>query len=217
MAHVFYGRIYSLGECYRLLQEGIRTVPLLMAARMKGFLHRGCAERIMLAVTEVNGCEVCSHAHARIALAQGMDAEEIGALLAGDTGAIPAGEAPAITFAQHYADARGRPDVAAWRRLLATEGSARAHGILAAVRLMMIGNAFGIAWGAFARRLAGKPVEKSSPAYEVAMLVVLVVFVPAAGLHALIAVLAGRPLVSTHRPGRSPGEQPVRNRQAGSR
>ena len=104
------------------------------------------AERIMLAVTEVNGCEVCSYAHARIALEKGLRAEEVRMLLAGDAGAIPADEAIAIAFAQHYADSRGNPTRESWQRLVETQGSAKALGILGAARTMMIGNAYGIAW-----------------------------------------------------------------------
>jgi len=78
-------------------------------ARKNKVMSSEFIERIMLAVTEVNGCEVCSYAHTKIALEQGMSEEEIGKLLSGDTEDIPAEEAPAIFFAQHYADTRGNP------------------------------------------------------------------------------------------------------------
>jgi AhpD family alkylhydroperoxidase len=195
MAHEFYGRIYSPGECYRILREGIRTAAYLPAARRQGLMSRDFSERIMLAVTEVNGCEVCSWAHARMALAQGMSPEEIRSILGGDTAGVPAEEAPAVAFAQHYADARGRPGREAWQRLLETDGEARALGILGAARIMMIGNAYGIAWGSFARRLAGRPVAASSLPYEAAMLVALALFLPAALIHASIACLLRLPLL----------------------
>jgi AhpD family alkylhydroperoxidase len=197
VAHEFYARIYSLGECYRILQEGIRTMPSLLSARRRELLSRDFTERLMLAVTEVNGCEVCSWAHARMALAQGMSPEEIGAMLGGDTGTVPAEQATAVAFAQHYADARGKPVREAWRRLQDTYGQARARGILGAVRVMMIANAYGIAWGAFARRLAGRPVATSSLLVELAMLVSIVVFLPVAMLHAMIGRVGGLPLVGS--------------------
>lgn len=195
MAHEFYARIYSPGECYRVLQEGIRSMPALVAARRRGLLGRDFTERLMLAVTEVNGCEVCSWAHARMALAQGMSPAEIGALLGGDTGTVPADEAPAVAFAQHYADARGRPAREAWQRLLDTYGPARARAVLGAARVMMIGNAYGIAWGAFARRLAGRPAPKSTLLYELAMLPAVAVFLLPALLHAMMGRVLGLPLV----------------------
>ncbi len=195
MAHEFYARIYSPGECYRILQEGIRSMPSLLAARGRGLPGRAFSERLMLAVTEVNGCEVCSWAHARMALAQGMSPEEIQAMLGGDASAVPADEARAIAFAQHYADARGRPAREAWQQLLDTYGPAPARGILGAIRVMMIANAYGIAWGAFARRLAGRPVERSSLLFELTMLVSIVVFLPPALLHAIMDRVLGLPLV----------------------
>ena len=195
MAHEFYAKIYSPGECYRILHEGIRTMPSLAAARRRRLMSRDFTERLMLAVTEVNGCEVCSWAHARIALAQGMRAEEISAMLGGDTGAVPADETTAVAFAQHYADAGAKPAQEAWQRLLDTYGPERTGGILGAVRVMMIGNAYGIAWGAFARRLAGRPVARSSLLFELAMLVSIVVFLPPALLHAVLGRVLGLPLI----------------------
>jgi AhpD family alkylhydroperoxidase len=110
----------------------------------------------MLAVTEVNGCEVCSYAHAKMALEKGLGAEEIRMLLAGDTGAIPADEAIAIAFAQHYADSRRNPARESWLRLVEHCGTTKAQGILGAAREMMIGNACGIAWNAFMSRVKGR-------------------------------------------------------------
>ena len=76
-------------------------------AKKKKELSPEFIERIMLGVTEVNGCEVCSYAHTKMALEQGMAAEEIQQLLAGSTDNIPVEEMPAYLFAQHYADRRG--------------------------------------------------------------------------------------------------------------
>jgi len=180
-------RFDSLPELYAILVAGLRTAPRLLAARRAGLVDAKLAERVMLAVTEVNGCEICSYAHARMTLETGLARDEIGMLLAGDTGAVPADEAVAIAFAQHYADSRGRPGRAAWQRLLDAYGEPKALGILGAARVMMIGNAYGIAWSALANRLRGRRVEKSSLAYELVMLLAIVPFAPAAAVHALAA------------------------------
>jgi hypothetical protein len=116
-------------------------------------------------------------------------------MLGGDTGSVPAPEAAAVAFAQHYADARGKPSREAWQRVLDSYGRARARGILGAVRLMMIGNAYGIAWGALARRLAGRPARRSSLLFELAMLVSIVVFLPPALVHAMLGRVLGLPLL----------------------
>jgi AhpD family alkylhydroperoxidase len=47
----------------------------------------------MLAVTEVNGCEMCSYAHTKMALEAGLSNDEIQQMLAGDNWAY---------FPQHF-------------------------------------------------------------------------------------------------------------------
>jgi len=193
--HGYFGRFYSFGESYRFLAEGLRAAPFLGAAKRHGDLDPRAIERIMLAVTEVNGCEVCSYAHTRMALERGMAIDEIRALLAGDTGTVPAAEVLAIVFAQHYAESRGRPSREAWQRLVEACGERKALGILGAARVMMIANVHGIALSAFLSRLRGRPVAKSSLPYEVGMLLAIVPFLPAALAHALAAAVLRVPLV----------------------
>lgn len=50
----------------------------------------------MLEVTEVNGCEVCSYAHTKIALEKGLSNKEIQMLLSGNVERVSADEAVAI-------------------------------------------------------------------------------------------------------------------------
>jgi AhpD family alkylhydroperoxidase len=153
-------------------------------------------ERIMLAVTEVNGCEVCSYAHTKMALEQGFSQEEIQLLLSGDTSKVPAEEGSAIMFAQHYADSRGRPSPESWLRLSEVYGDSKAKGILGAIRIITMGNAFGIPYSALRSRIKGKPIARSSPGYELIMLLSVPFFMPAALLHALMANLLKRPLIN---------------------
>ena len=195
MGRSFYNRLYSAREAYRITYQGLRTAPSLLKAKRGGELSGASAERIMLAVTEVNGCEVCSYAHARMALEMGMGAEEVRSLLAGDTGAIPADEAIAIAFAQQYADSRGSPSRESWQRLVETYGAMKARGILGAARVMMIGNAYGIAWSAFRSRLKGRSIARSSLAYELVMLFSVVVHPPVALVHAAVSGLLGVPII----------------------
>ncbi len=152
-------------------------------------------ERIMLAVTEVNGCEVCTYAHTKIALEQGMDNQEIQGLLTGTTDGIPDDELKAIYFAQHYADTRGNPSIDSWNELLKTYGTERSLGILAAIRMIMAGNIYGTALSAFKSRLKGKPIKKTSISYEVKMIVSLIIFLPTSIVHGIISTLSKRPVI----------------------
>jgi AhpD family alkylhydroperoxidase len=93
-------------------------------------INQELSERIMLAVTEVNGCEVCSYAHTRMALESGMSNEEIQNMLSGIVTDILSEELPAVMFAQHYTDSRGKPSEDSWNRLVEVYGLSKANGII---------------------------------------------------------------------------------------
>ena len=73
----------------------------------------------MLAVTAVNGCTYCTYAHARRALVEGLDEDEVRALKDGMVEDCPTNELPGLLYAQHWAETHGRPAVAARERLIA--------------------------------------------------------------------------------------------------
>ena len=187
MGQEFYKKIYSLKELYVTIYKGLRTIKYMMKSKKSNQLNPDFIERIMLAVTEVNGCEVCSYAHTKIALEQGMSSEEIQMILSGNAESITGEKAVAILFAQHYADTRGNPSQDSWQRVIEVYGETKAMGILGAIRMIMIGNVYGIALSAFRRRLKGKPIKKSSLIYEIGMILSIIVFLPVAFIYSLIS------------------------------
>lgn len=195
MEQKFFNRIYTIGEFYSSVHLAIRTFTRYRKSVKNEGLSPEAAERIMLAVTEVNGCEVCSYVHTKIALEQGMSREDIASMLSGGKDAVPHEEAPAILFAQHYADSRGKPSAEAWNRVKEEYGEQKAYGILGAARLMMTANIYGIAMSALGRRFKGRRVKKSSFFYEIGMLLLIIVFLPVAAVHALISGIFRRPLL----------------------
>jgi AhpD family alkylhydroperoxidase len=100
-------------------------------------------ERLMLVVTEVNACRYCAYFHARQALVAGLSAEEIEALTTGDFDTSPTEERPAMLYAQHWAEAEGRPDPDATAHITALYGEAQAAAIELALRMIRIGNLIG--------------------------------------------------------------------------
>ena len=60
-------------------------------------------ERLMIAVTAVNGCRYCSWFHSREAFKSGVNKEEIARLLSGSVDSCSEEEATAILYAQHWA------------------------------------------------------------------------------------------------------------------
>lgn len=193
---VEFGRkLYSVNESYGIFYNGIRTMKYLFQAKRKGELGNKFTERIMLAVTEVNKCAICSHAHTKRALEGGMSNEEIQKILAGIKDDIPDEEVTAVMFAQHYADTRGHPTKESWQRIIKIYGTSRAMGILGAIRTIMIGNTYGIPWSSFINRLRGRPDSRSSLSYELKMMITMVVFAPVALCHALISDLSRKPVI----------------------
>ncbi len=189
MQHGFLKKIYSHREGYVALYKGLHTLPHLVKNARKKLLSRQFIERIMLAVTEVNGCEVCAYGHTKMALEHGMSHEEIGRILSGDTSSIDEDELVAVMFAQHYADTRGNPSAGSWERVIDHYEKEKALVILSATRMIMIGNIFGIPLSALLRRLKRKKVLKTNPFYEITMLLGLLILGPVAAVHAFVLIL----------------------------
>lgn len=180
-------KLYSVGESYTIVYNAFRTMKYLREAKQKNEMSSEFTERIMLAVTEVNGCAMCSYAHAKMALEAGMSNEEIEQMLSGDTGATPKDELLAILFAQHYADTRGNPSKESWERIVKTYGQAKAYAILASIRMIMLGNTYGIVLGSFKNRFKGNPDKRSNLFYELIMFITLILYIPIGLIHSFLA------------------------------
>jgi AhpD family alkylhydroperoxidase len=103
-------------------------------------------ERLMLAVTAVNGCRYCSYFHTREALKSGLSPEEISRLLSGEVAACPPEEASAVIYAQHWAESNARPDPAAVQKLQEIYGGEKVDAIHLVLRMIRTGNLSGNSW-----------------------------------------------------------------------
>lgn len=148
-------------------------------------------EKIMLAISGVNGCRTCSSAQARYAMQQGLSNTEISSLLRGEISYATADEAPALVVAQHYAEQKGHPDADMVRRLEATYGPEMALDLMVYMRLVMFANLAGNTIDALWSRILGCPSPESNLHSELAV-VALVVF----GVIPLVPVLALRTMLS---------------------
>ena len=122
-------QLYTVAESYTLITKALQSMKFILRARKNNQLQMEFLERIMLAVTEVNKCPMCSYAHTKIALEAGMSASEIENMLQGVLLDVPKEEMPAILFAQHYADTRGKPSKESLRTLVKIYGLDKARGI----------------------------------------------------------------------------------------
>lgn len=188
-------KLYSIPESYRIIYLAMRSGKYMFRAKKNGGLTTKFIERIMLAVTEVNHCPLCSYGHTKMALEAGMSNEEIQNLLAHSMDTVPADEIAAVLFAQHYADNRAKPSSEAWRHLIDSYGETTAIGILGATRMIMFGNVIGIALSSIKGRLNGEPDRRSSLLYEISILLTCILFLPVAIVHAVFSNIIKLPIM----------------------
>ena len=159
-------RIFTIQSFWKAANEAFQAIFTLQGQQSKNKINRQFSERIMLAVTQVNGCRYCSYGHTQAALKSGLDSTEIRALLSGDLSSAPAEELIALLFAQHYAESAGRPDSEAWENLVSTYGQDKAFTILANIRMITIGNLLGNTFDAFLFRITGRPTPPDSNIFQ---------------------------------------------------
>jgi AhpD family alkylhydroperoxidase len=112
---------------------------LLPPTRLLGLLFgidRALRERVMLAVSEVNGCRWCSYIHAREALRAGITQSEIDGLLAAAYDHVPKEHLTAVLFAQHWADSQGEVETEAMVRLEESYDARTVRNILLSIRFI---------------------------------------------------------------------------------
>ena len=111
-----------------------------------GTIDRAFRERLMLAVTEVNGCRYCAYAHARMALSAGLTQTDIDALAEGSLRGSPPEQIPALLYAQHWAETDAKPDSEARQRVLETYGQSKTEAMELSLRMIRVGNLLGNTW-----------------------------------------------------------------------
>jgi len=134
---------HSLGELIADLRMILSRRKEIRALMRGGALAPAFRERLMLVVTEVNRCRYCSYAHARAALSAGVPQDEIDALAAAMFEASPAEEVPAMLYAQHWAEADGKPEAAVRKHVVARYGEQVVGLIELALRMIRVGNLSG--------------------------------------------------------------------------
>ena len=192
-------RLYNIFEGYKLMFKAFKSMKIYSKALKNNLISKEFSERIMLAVTDVNGCAMCSYAHTKMALEAGLDGDEIKKLLVGTFDDVPSEELVAIMYAQHFAETRGFPSKKSKEDLIRTYGMEKSNAISASINIIMMGNAYGIPLGSFLSRFkrskATKRDSRSNPFYEVFMLLSVVVFFPFSFIQAFFARLLKRPLI----------------------
>jgi AhpD family alkylhydroperoxidase len=200
----FNKRIFTLSTFAASTRDLFTHLDDLLAAFTQRRISRPFAEKIMLAVTQVNGCRYCSYAHAHLALQAGVSEVELRDLLAGEFSHIPEHELMAVFFAQHYAAQADRYDAAARQRLQDTYGREAANAILSHIRVITFANLYGNTFDALLERLRLRPVAGSHFFNEIVVLTAGATLVPLGLFFGLItrrlstAVLRRRDVRASH-------------------
>jgi len=140
----FRRRVYHNLAEFRADLSWMRQRRRLIRRALRELISPAFRERLMLVVTEVNGCRYCSYYHAREALKSGLSAAELQAFL---VGAIPAETPPdeylALVYAQHWAETDAQPDREAVQKLIESYGEEKAAAIDIVLRMIRVGNLLG--------------------------------------------------------------------------
>ena len=166
----FNKRFFTLDTFAASARDLFAHLPDMSAAFRRRTLSHASAEKVMLAVTQVNGCRYCSYAHAGMALQAGVSEVELHDLLAGELDHIPPREQIAVLFAQHYAEQGDRYDAVAWQTLEQTYGAETAREMLVHIRLITFANLYGNTFDALLERLRLRPVQGSHFLDEIVVL-----------------------------------------------
>jgi AhpD family alkylhydroperoxidase len=111
---------------------------------MRELISPAFRERLMMVVTEVNGCRYCSYYHSRLALTSGVPESELRDLLAGSIPQdAPAEELPALLYARHWAEHNAQPDPQTEQRMKEVYGEEKVQAIQIILRMIRVGNLLG--------------------------------------------------------------------------
>ncbi len=127
---MFGKRIFTVPTFMASLHDVLLHLGDLWRAVQSGRVDKAFAERVMLAVTQVNSCRYCTLVHTETAPMAGVRPEEIRAISTHEFGSVPPDQVAALMFAQHYAETSGQPDPEAWQRLIDSYGLDTARDVM---------------------------------------------------------------------------------------
>jgi|GEM_PF-352937 len=184
----FRRRVYTSGrELAQACSQFWRHPEDLRSLRYNERIAGPFAAKVMLAVASEDGVAYPVRQQARYAMAQGLSAEEVRSLGRGELAAATMDEAPALYFAQHYAEREGHPDEDMLQRLTTTYGPRMAHDLVTFLQLLTLTKVAGNTFDALLSRILGHPSPDTTLRGELSVLLVL-----ALGIVPLIPVLAIR-------------------------
>ena len=155
-------RKFGFFEQLPIIVKAARSFLYLRLFKKKNGMNFKFKERIMLAVTEVNGCQMCSFVHTKLALKAGLTNDDIQELLAGDLEGVPKEQSLGVLFSKDYAYNKETIDKAFYQKLEATYNVRTARAILGVTEMITMTNGMGLSLGFLKRTLSFKHVKGSN-------------------------------------------------------
>lgn len=178
MGREFNKRLFTIKEHIPIVNRAAKSFHVLRYVKKNKLFNKQFKERIMLAVIEVNGCELCSYVHSKISLESGMTTGEIGQLLQGSKDDIPQSELVAVLFGENFAASHENPDKMAIDRLIEEYGKDKATTIYSILNMITMTNSMGITLACLKDRLSFKRVKKSKFINEITVPLTTVILFP---------------------------------------
>lgn len=178
MKQQFNNRLFTIKEHFKIVKRAAKSFNVLRHVKKNKLFNKQFKERIMLAVTTVNGCELCSYVHTKISLSSGMSHDEIRQILQGSKDDIPENELIGVLFGEHYAFSHEKPDQEAIDTLIKEYGTDKAKIICAILGMITMTNSMGIAMAAFKERVKFKRIKGSKLHNEILIPLTTMLFFP---------------------------------------
>lgn len=152
-------KFYSAKQFTRIVFDA--THAIVKYGKYMRLIDKTFQKQIMMAVTGVNKCAICSYVHTKALLKSGASEEELQMLYEGKFENLEGDVAFALLFAEHYADQSGQYDPEAFQKVVEHYGKDKAYGIMATIKMIMFGNTNGIALGNLGVRFKFKKNKNS--------------------------------------------------------
>ena len=137
-------RTFTLLEHFKLMNRAVCGLRLNQSMKKQRVMNKKRRERIMLAISEVNGCALCSFVHTKLALTAHMELSEIHTLLAGDLQGVPEEDVLAVLFAKDFAANHEVIDPNFYQKIVDYYGLPQARAIVCASHVITMTTSIGI-------------------------------------------------------------------------
>ncbi len=171
-------RKFNIFEQFSIIYKASISFLFLKIFKKKNGMNFKLKERIMLAVTEVNGCVMCSYVHTKLALKAGLTDKDIKEILEGELVGVPKEEALAVLFAKNYAFNKEIVDKEFYQKLIDHYGKRKARAVLGVTHVITMTNGMGISLDLLKQTFTFKHVKGSCILNEILVPILTMVLFP---------------------------------------